>query len=119
MSEPRGVPKRCVDIERIKCRILPEDLLAALAGVEVILNDGDHDSRALDARLAVTDLGVDRDSIPRGASAVLLMFPSHCAFPIFLSDIPKTLANARMGAHMLAIRRDRLNQSDPAHFATR
>jgi hypothetical protein len=89
MSEPRGIPKRCVDIERIKCRILPEDLLTSLAGVEVIQNDGDHDSRALDARLAVTDLGVHRDSISPGASGVLLMFPSYCAFPIVFLIFPR------------------------------
>lgn len=62
-----------------------EDLLVVLAGVNVIQDDRGHDSCSLDARLSVTDLGVDRNSISPGIPDIVPPSSGHGAFPFYFS----------------------------------
>src|SRR5580700_5823616 len=63
VGQPGGVSQSRGNVVRLQRGILAQDLLARLTGPKVIENDRDHNPGSLDARLAMANLGIDRNPL--------------------------------------------------------
>src|SRR5215813_10610388 len=63
-SKPSRICERGAEILGLQRRVLTQDLCLRLTGRQIVENDRYHDPSALDARLSMADVRVNRDSVP-------------------------------------------------------
>src|SRR5262249_6113593 len=81
VGQPRGVTQGGVDVLRLQRGVLAQDLLARLAGPEVVENDRDQDAGPLDTGLAVANPGIDGNPFPPIGQPGRRSFACHVVAP--------------------------------------
>jgi hypothetical protein len=79
-GEPSGISERGAKILRLQDGVLTEDLCFRLTSGQMVEDDRHHDPSALDARLSMADVRVDRDPVfpvLRRAGSVCCRFLAH------------------------------------------